>query len=384
MTERIALKVQRRRYTREAVDELGVYQRLRASGEICPEMICLREAFTYDGHICLAFDLHGNSLCETLEHGPLRPPRVRRVARQMLSALDHLHRAGYSHTDIKPDNILYRARSGDARLADLGDAETRLRQGTIYGTREYTPPEIILGAPLTSAIDIWSLGCTIFEMLTDRLLFDPRAAAAKKYHEFSSRGKPLPLSAAVLRDNAEEEAEQLARGVIVGRKYRLEKPLGRGRFGTVWKAFQLSSASLDCTRNILQRSGPGVNTPRKRKSGREVQDRKWRRTKGADDLVDLALNYEQLLLMSAVGGAFPRAMIDSARYRASYFDEDGVLRFRPTLVGTSLRDRVRRRSILRGEGLDLATHFLKCCLTIDPGERFTAAEALSHPWLSPA
>ena len=154
--ERIALKVQRRRYAREAVDEIAVYQRLRESGEICPEIIRLREAFIYDGHICLAFDRHGNSLWEALARGAIPPPRVRRGARQMLTALDCLHRAGYTHTDIKPDNILYRARSGDTRLADLGDAEKRLKQGRIYGTREYTPPEMILGAPLTPSIDICS------------------------------------------------------------------------------------------------------------------------------------------------------------------------------------------------------------------------------------
>src|SRR6476646_3340999 len=138
MRERIALKVQRRRYAREAVDEIEVYQRLRESGEVCPEIIDLREAFLYDGHICLAFDRHGNSLCEVLERGALPPARVRRAAGQILTALDHLHRAGYTHTDIKPDNILYRPRFGDARLADLGDAERQLEQGILYGTREYT------------------------------------------------------------------------------------------------------------------------------------------------------------------------------------------------------------------------------------------------------
>ena len=382
MRERIALKVQRRRYAREAVDEIEVYQRLRDSGEICPEIIQLREAFLYDGHICLAFDRHGNSLCEALERGPLPAARVRRAARQILAALDHLHRVGYTHTDIKPDNILYRFRFGDARLADLGDAERRLEQGTLYGTREYTAPEMILGAPLQPSIDIWGLGCTVFEMLTDRLLFDPRAAAAKKYQEFSSRGKPLPLSAAALKDDAEEEVEQLARGTIVAGKYRLEKPLGRGRFGTVWTAAQLDDVSLDCSGKILQGSWRELTPLRKPRTRRETQERKWRHKKGADDLVDLALNYEQLLLIVAMCGMIPQEMIDSARFRGSYFENDGALRFRPTVGRASLRDRLRRGSTLRGRSLDLATDFLKGCLTIEGARRFTPTAGLAHPWLS--
>jgi serine/threonine protein kinase len=382
--ERIALKVQRRRYAREAMDELAVYQLLRDTGELCPDIIRLREAFIYDGHICLAFDRHGNSLCEALERGAIRPARVRRAGRQILNALDHLHRAGYTHTDIKPDNILYLPRSGDARLADLGDAERRLEQGTIYGTREYTPPEMILGAPLTPAIDIWSFGCTVFEMLTDRLLFDPRAAAAKKYREFSSSGKPLPLSASALEDNAEEEAEQLDRGTIVAEKYRLEQALGRGRFGTVWTAVQLSDASLDRSREILGGGARDIIPPRKTRTPREHEDRRWRHKKGADDLVDLALNYEQVILTNALCGAFPQTMIESARFRASYFDKDGVLRFQPTVARASLRDRLRRSSILRRNALERATDFLKHCLTIDPAKRFTPAAALAHPWMAGA
>ena len=83
---------------------INVFERRR---EFCPEIIDLREDVIYDGHICLAFDRHGNSLWEALERGAISPARVRRAARQMLNALDRLHRAGYTHTDIKPDNILY-------------------------------------------------------------------------------------------------------------------------------------------------------------------------------------------------------------------------------------------------------------------------------------
>lgn len=378
MINPIALKIQRRRFFREAAGEIAVYQHLRDRAGSCREIIELRETFLYDGHVCMAFEKHGNSLEPTLDRGPIRPARVRRATRQILRALDHLHRSGYTHTDVKPGNILYSARSGDVRLADLGDAEDRLRQGALYGTREYTSPEVILGAPLSRSLDIWNLGCTVFEMFTGKYLFDPRAAAAKKYREFSKDGPELPLAASVLKDDADEEAEQLAKGDIVAQKYRLKEELGRGRFSTVWAAEQLTDVALDCSHRILRDNECTPGQPRSAKSRR---DREWRHKKGADDLLDLALHYEQLLLMSALCGPFPTAMVKSARYRASYFEEDGELRFRPAIRRTSLRDRLRRQTDVRGKVLDLATDFLCSCLTIDPASRITATDGLGHPWL---
>ena len=377
----IALKIQRRCYFREAVDEIGVYQRLHDRAGICPEIIALRESFLHDGHVCMAFEKHGNSLEPVLDRGPISPSRVQRVTRQIVRALTHLHRPGYTHTDVKPGNILYSARNGDARLADLGDAEDRLRQGTIYGTREYTSPEVILGAPLTSALDIWSLGCTVFEMFTGEYLFDPRAAAARKYREFSEEGSEIPLAASVLQDNADEEAEQLSEGQVIAQKYRLLQALGRGRFSTVWAAEQLSERSLDRSDELL-RSNVCLNGSRRKKT--LAGNRAWRAQKGADDLVDLALHYEQLLLMSALCGPFPGALVTSARYRASYFEEDGDLRFWPVVERISLGQVLARKTGLKGGALARAVDFLRSCLTIDPASRITAAAALTHPWLAPA
>ena len=144
---------------------------------------------------------------------------------------------------------------------------------------------------------------------------------------------------------------------------------------------QVRDGSLDNSRELLQGRGEGIGSAPKGKTRRQQQDRKWRHQKGAEDLVDLALNYEHLLLIVAFCGEFPPALIEFARYRQSYFELDGALRFRPVLRRVSLRERLRRGSSLRGRALDLTTDFLKGCLTIDPDARFTAAAALAHPWL---
>lgn len=383
--DQVALKIQRRRYLSEAVREVAIYQRFREATGACPEIINLREVFMHDGHVCMAFEKHGNSLAAALDRGAISPARARRATRQVLIALDQLHRSGYAHTDVKPDNILYSPRTGDARLADLGDAVERLRHGTLYGTREYTPPEVLLGTPLARSLDMWSVGCTVFEMLTARVLFNPRAAAAKKYQEFNhAGGKGLPLAASVVQDHADEEAEQLAQGTIVANKYRLERVLGSGRFSTVWLAKTLSGVSVDTSGKIVRNTVPGVYTPRRAQNKREHDARHWRKSKGAADLLDLALNYEHLLLMITLRGSFPPTMIKAGLFRASYFEEDGTPRFQPALRRVSLRNRLRRSCKLRGGALDDAIDFLECCLTIDPLQRITAQAALAHPWLSGA
>lgn len=379
----VALKIQRRRYFSEAVREIATYQRLREATGACPEIINLREVFLHDGHVCMVFEKHGNSLAAALDRGAISTARARRATRQVLIALDRLHRSGFAHTDVKPDNILYCPRTGDARLADLGDAVERLHRGTLYGTREYTPPEVLLGAPLARSLDMWSVGCTVFEMLTARVLFNARAAAAKKYQEFNQAGgKDLPLAASVVQDRADEEAEQLPRGRIVANKYRLEHELGCGRFSTVWLAKTVSDISVDASRKILGNHVPDVDVRRRARTERQRDERRWRKSKGAADLLDLALNYEQLLLMVALRGSFPQTMIKAGRFRASYFEEDGMPRFRPALRRVSLRDRLRRSCTLRGRALDKATDFLEGCLTIDPSQRIAADAALAHPWMS--
>ena len=364
--------------------EVTIYQRLRQATGACPEIINLREVFMHDGHVCMAFEKHGNSLAVALDRGAISPARARRATRQVLIALDQLHRSGYAHTDVKPDNILYSPLTGDARLADLGDAVERLRHGTLYGTREYTPPEVLLGTPPARSLDMWSVGCTVFEMLTARVLFNPRAAAAKKYQEFNEAGgKDLPLAASVVQDRADEEAEQLPRGTIVANKYRLERALGFGRFSTVWLARTLSDVSLDTSRKILRNNVPGVDAGKRAPTERQHDERRWRKSKGAADLLDLALNYEQLLLMVALRGSFPPAMIKAGRFRASRTSKKMVRRvFGRHFAVSHSRDRLRRSCKLRGLALDTAMDFLERCLTIDPSQRITAGAALAHPWMS--
>jgi serine/threonine protein kinase len=98
-----------------------------------------------------------------------------RITRQTAEALQALHNAGFVHGDIKPDNI-HLVEDGTAILIDLGfthrpgeNADLR-RQGYILGTVTYLAPELCEFEPDAGpASDLFSLGVTLFEMLTGAL-----------------------------------------------------------------------------------------------------------------------------------------------------------------------------------------------------------------------
>lgn len=118
-------------------------------------------------------------------HGPVNPARAIYLARQVCGALREAHGQGIIHRDIKPGNIFAAERGGEYDIAKLldfglvrtmdGDADSiRLtQQGALVGSPAYTSPENVSGEEEPDARgDIYSLGATLYFLLTGRPVFE--------------------------------------------------------------------------------------------------------------------------------------------------------------------------------------------------------------------
>eukprot|EP01127_Copromyxa_protea_P007271 TRINITY_DN17198_c0_g1_i1.p1 TRINITY_DN17198_c0_g1~~TRINITY_DN17198_c0_g1_i1.p1 ORF type:complete len:479 (-),score=114.93 TRINITY_DN17198_c0_g1_i1:30-1466(-) len=96
--------------------------------------------------------------------------RAKFYAAQIISGMEYLHGHGVIYRDLKPENILLSS-AGNVVMTDFGLSKEGLsaadsRTATFCGTPEYLAPEIIKGEDYTKAIDWWSVGTLIYEMLT--------------------------------------------------------------------------------------------------------------------------------------------------------------------------------------------------------------------------
>jgi serine/threonine protein kinase len=118
------------------------------------------------------------------------------VFKQILSAFSYAHNSGIIHRDIKPSNIILSP--GDVpKILDFGIAKITniehnlTRTGTKMGSIYYMSPEQVLAEPVDIRTDIYSLGITLFEMLTGNLPFDITTESDYKIQS-QIVSKPLP------------------------------------------------------------------------------------------------------------------------------------------------------------------------------------------------
>jgi serine/threonine-protein kinase PRP4 len=178
---KVAIKIARNNDTmlkaaQHEVQFLTLLQDRDPSGKV--PIIRLLHTFTHKKHFCLVFESLESDLRELLKkHGRntgLDISAVKVYARQMFMALHHLEQSEVLHADLKPDNILVHQDNQYIKLCDLGSAMF-LKDVTVTDmlvSRFYRAPEIMIGMPHSYAIDMWAIGCTLFELYTGRILFN--------------------------------------------------------------------------------------------------------------------------------------------------------------------------------------------------------------------
>ena len=131
--------------------------------------------------------VEGEDLARLLGRAKARstPRRAVGIVRQVASALDAAHAAGLIHRDVKPANVLIAGAAADGPdavyLADFGIVRRSRRPGitatgVAVGTPAYMAPERFTGAPADHRVDVYALGCTLYEMLAGRPPFGEQSS----------------------------------------------------------------------------------------------------------------------------------------------------------------------------------------------------------------
>lgn len=139
--------------------------------------------------------------------GPLPYRSAFRIARQVADALEYAHRRGVIHRDVKPANILVSA-DGVAKLTDLGLARLTRQEsdvtlaGEILGTPIFMSPEQCRGDPIDGRTDLYSLGATLYMLLSGSAPFRGDSTATILHKVLNERPPPLKSIIPDLPDKA--------------------------------------------------------------------------------------------------------------------------------------------------------------------------------------
>lgn len=171
--EIVAVKVVKSRaeYLNQSITEAKILELLNTKVDPMNEhhFLRLHDTFIHKNHLCLVFELLSNNLYELLKqnqfHG-LSIHLIRSFTTQLLDSLCVLKDSKLVHCDLKPENVLLCSPDKpDLKIVDFGSScEERRTIYTYIQSRFYRAPEVILGIPYSTSIDMWSLGCIVAEL----------------------------------------------------------------------------------------------------------------------------------------------------------------------------------------------------------------------------
>ena len=190
---------------------------------------------TARGRPYIVMPCHGKGSLDALirRHGPMDWCETLRIGVKLAGALEAAHRAGILHRDVKPGNVLL-TEYGEPQLTDFGIARIaggfQTATGVIIGSPAFTAPEVLAGASPTPASDVYSLGATLFCMLTGHAAFERRSGeqvvaqflriTSQPIPDLREQGLPAEVAAVIERAMAQDASARPASAAAFGDELR--------------------------------------------------------------------------------------------------------------------------------------------------------------------
>ena len=158
-----------------------------------PNIAALRTALTVDNQLLMIMEyVEGITLAARLEHGPIPVGETLDYINQVLAALSYAHARGVIHRDIKPGNMMLTP-GGVVKLMDFGIARSgtdggMTKTGTTLGSVHYMSPEQVRCEPIDARSDLYSLGITLYELVTGQRPFQ----ADSEFSLMAAQVKEIP------------------------------------------------------------------------------------------------------------------------------------------------------------------------------------------------
>ncbi|MGW4352459.1 serine/threonine-protein kinase, partial [Nocardia sp. NPDC004582] len=165
-----------------------------------PNIVTTHDRGENDDRLWIAMEyVAGTDVERVLRAGPMPPPEAVSIVTAVAKALDHAHRSGVLHRDVKPANILLApGQPGRIVLTDFGIAKALdetgglTRTGEVYASLRYSAPEQLdPAARVDQRADVYALGCTLFHLLTGRVPF-PATNSAQLMYAHMHLAAPAP------------------------------------------------------------------------------------------------------------------------------------------------------------------------------------------------
>jgi eukaryotic-like serine/threonine-protein kinase len=164
-----------------------------------PNIAALRTALTVDDQLLMIMEyVEGVTLASLLHHGPVPVADAVNYMDQVLGALTYAHHMNVIHRDIKPANMMLTPQ-GVVKLMDFGVARPgneagMTLTGTTLGSLNYMPPEQVKGEGVDARSDLYSVGVSLYEIVTGRLPFRGESNYALMTAQLQE-APPPPISA---------------------------------------------------------------------------------------------------------------------------------------------------------------------------------------------